>query len=67
MRRLVSLVLSAVAAAVLSSAAAHRRKLSKSGVVLSLSGPAAVFGIQSATPSRCNGQVEGGRASSSSR
>ena len=45
MRRLVSLVLSAVAAAVLSSGAALSAEAVKIGVVLSLSGPAAVFGI----------------------
>src|SRR5712675_24325 len=45
MRRLVSLVLSAAIAAVLSSGAALSADTVKIGVVLSLSGPAAVFGI----------------------
>src|SRR6202165_2639244 len=45
MRGLVSLVLSAVAAVVLSSCAAVSAEAVKIGVVLSLSGPAAVFGI----------------------
>src|SRR5258708_9834617 len=45
MRRLVSLVLPAVAAVMLSSAAALSAEAVKIGVVLSLSGPAAVFGI----------------------
>ena len=45
MRRLVSLVLSAIAAVVLSSGAALSAEPVKIGVVLSLSGPAAVFGI----------------------
>src|SRR5712671_4155871 len=45
MRRLVSLVLSAAIAAVLSSGAALSADAVKIGVVLSLSGPAAVFGI----------------------
>src|ERR1700730_16505987 len=44
MRRLVSLVLSAVAAAMLSSGALSAEAV-KIGGVLSLSGPAAVFGI----------------------
>ena len=45
MRRLVSLVLSAIAAVVLSSGGALSAEAVKIGVVLSLSGPAAVFGI----------------------
>lgn len=45
MRRFVSLVLSAAAAVILSSGAALSADAVKIGVVLSLSGPAAVFGI----------------------
>src|SRR6202048_809684 len=45
MRRLVSLVSSVVAAVVLSSGAALSAEAAKIGGVVSLSGPAAVFGI----------------------
>ena len=45
MRRFVSFVLSAIATAALSSGAALSAEAVKIGVVLSLSGPAAVFGI----------------------